>query len=128
MRHRVDQTRVSGTAEACTPHSQVSVGVCALDLVAMNRDRSEVWFTSPGFQLVSDRLVERFALSGAQARVFVLLVLGYEDAQIATMLFVSRETVRSHTKAILHADGFVNRKDVTRAFLLELARGPSDTP
>jgi DNA-binding CsgD family transcriptional regulator len=93
-----------------------------VQLISTNADRSKVWFSVPGFQMVVDRLIARFALSRAQTRVFLPLVLAYEDLQIAAILFISRETVRSHVKAILNAVGTSNRKDITRAFLFELAR------
>lgn len=99
-----------------------------LELMVANSDRSRVWFRVPEFQVALERLAARFRLTAGQARVFVPLVLAYEDAQIGRMLCVSAETVRCHTKAILRAAGLADRKAIVRAFLMELARPCARAP
>ncbi len=56
---------------------------------------------------VSDEAIESLGvgqaeLTGAQRRVFNLLLLGLDDHQIAEKLFVSPHTVHNHLRAIYH--------------------------
>jgi DNA-binding NarL/FixJ family response regulator len=47
-------------------------------------------------------------LSSREIEVFNLIVQGFTNKQIATKIFVSFETVRSHRKNILHKTGCAN--------------------
>lgn len=60
------------------------------------------------------RLAAKFALSPAEARVFVGIVDGLSLSEIATRAGVTRETVRSQLKSIFTKTGVSSQKDIVR--------------
>jgi DNA-binding CsgD family transcriptional regulator len=60
-------------------------------------------------------------LSKRQRQVLTLIAVGRTDADIAKLLFLGRETVRSHTQAIRKALGVTSRAAIiTSAYRLNL--------
>ena len=131
IRHRGSpESMAGGTALHHVGSAAYAVAACILDVASSDSPSILVMVTRRGQRRLAsnevDGLRERYALTGRELEVAILLRSRQTNQEIASRLGVSEHTARHHTENVLRKLGVTSRTEIVRVMAEIAARPPSE--